>query len=136
MKASSLLASILPASPKEKESFFLSIENQGFFLTWNSEDSTVFQKSMVNMLQTGHKGENEAPNLKIIWLRQHQQMRLIFSNEWRELKSLTKTNMKWTGRKVTSTVKCALWALSRRKGPSIFSIKKEDMTIICDQRKR
>ena len=57
MKASSLLASILPPFPKEKESFFSSIENQGFFLTQNSEDSTVFQKSMVNMLQMAHKAE-------------------------------------------------------------------------------
>jgi len=45
---------------------------------------------MVKHAADGTQGrENEAPNLKIIWLRQHQQMRVIFSKQWRELKSLT-----------------------------------------------
>lgn len=60
----------------------------------------VFQKSMVNMLQTAHRQRKWSTKFKIIWLRQHQQMRVIFSHEGRELKSLIKTNMKWTARKV------------------------------------
>lgn len=92
----------------------------------------VFQKSMVNMLQTAHRQRKWSTKFKIIWLRQQQQMKVIFSHEGREFKSLIKMNVKWTARKVTSTVKCVLWALSRRskyfqceKGREILSETKE-----------
>lgn len=94
----------------------------------------VFQKSMVGMLHTAHRQRKQSTKFKIIWLRQHQQMKVIFSHEGRELKSLIKTNMKWTARKVTSTVKCILWALSRRS--KYFQGKKGRQIIICDKRKR
>lgn len=44
---------------KGKGKLFWTIEKQGFFLTQNSEDSTVFQKSMVSMLQMAHKAEKK-----------------------------------------------------------------------------
>lgn len=98
-------------SSKAKENFLHPVKPKvPFSELWRQ----VFQKSMVNMLQTAHRQRKWSTKLKIIWLRQHQQMRVIFSHEGRELKSLIKTNMKWTARKVTSTVKCVLWALSRR----------------------
>lgn len=100
----------------------------------------VFQKSMVNMLQTAHRQRKWSTKFKIIWLRQQQQMKVIFSHEGREFKSLIKMNVKWTARKVTSTVKCVLWALSRRseyfqckKGREILSETKEKGRISKDR---
>lgn len=130
MKASSSSASTHPLPPRKT-----------FFTPWNPKFlssselwTQVFRKSMVNVLQMAHTQGKWSTKFKIIWLRQHQQMRVISSHEGRELKSLIKTHMKWTARKVTSTVKYVLWALSRRS--KCFQWEKGRQIIICDKRKR